>query len=79
MSDSSPKSLPGVVCPQIDQPPRTVPVVKLLFAAPLGEPLHFVPATPPRSEVAGSPRGREADSRVIRVASPYCSAASTAQ
>ena len=27
-----------------DQPPRTVPVVKLLFAAPLGQPLHFVEA-----------------------------------
>ncbi len=27
-----------------DQPPRTVPVVKLLFASPLGEPLHFVEA-----------------------------------
>ena len=27
-----------------DQPPLTVPVVKLLFAAPLGQPLHFVEA-----------------------------------
>jgi len=25
-----------------DQPPLTVPVVKLRFAAPLGQPLHFV-------------------------------------
>ena len=28
-------------------------MVKLLFAAPLGQLLHFVPATPPRSEVVG--------------------------
>jgi hypothetical protein len=28
----------------IDLPPVTVPVVKLLFAAPLGQPLHFVEA-----------------------------------
>jgi hypothetical protein len=27
-----------------DLPPVTVPVVKLLFAAPLGQPLHFVEA-----------------------------------
>ena len=27
-----------------DLPPLTVPVVKLLFAAPLGQPLHFVEA-----------------------------------
>jgi hypothetical protein len=26
----------------VDLPPVTVPVVKLLFAAPLGQPLHFV-------------------------------------
>ena len=30
--------------PQVDLPPVTVPVVKLLFAAPLGQPLHFVEA-----------------------------------
>jgi len=29
---------------QGDLPPVTVPVVKLLFAAPLGQPLHFVEA-----------------------------------
>ena len=28
----------------LDLPPLTVPVVKLLFAAPLGQPLHFVEA-----------------------------------
>ena len=27
-----------------DLPPVTVPVVKFLFAAPLGQPLHFVEA-----------------------------------
>ncbi len=27
-----------------DQPPLTVPVVKLLFVVPLGQPLHFVEA-----------------------------------
>jgi len=30
--------------PEFDLPPVTVPVVKLLFAAPLGQPLHFVEA-----------------------------------
>ena len=29
---------------EFDLPPVTVPVVKLLFAAPLGQPLHFVEA-----------------------------------
>ena len=29
---------------KVDLPPVTVPVVKLLFAAPLGQPLHFVEA-----------------------------------
>ncbi len=29
---------------RLDLPPVTVPVVKLLFAAPLGQPLHFVEA-----------------------------------
>ena len=34
----------GVRVGPCDQPPRTVPIVKLLFASPLGEPLHFVEA-----------------------------------
>jgi hypothetical protein len=42
----------GGVSQDTDLPPVTVPVVKLLFAAPLGQPLHFVPATPTRSKVA---------------------------
>ena len=33
-----------VIYPILYQPPLTVPVVKLLFAAPLGQPLHFVEA-----------------------------------
>ena len=40
-----------------DQPPLTVPVVKLRFAAPLGQPLHFVEAEAERSEVAGLASG----------------------
>jgi len=32
------------LAPKSDLPPVTVPVVKLLFAAPLGQPLHFVEA-----------------------------------
>ena len=34
----------GVTKQTLDLPPVTVPVVKFLFAAPLGQPLHFVEA-----------------------------------
>jgi hypothetical protein len=41
---SCPQRVDNTLPSPIDQPPLTVPAVKLLFAAPLGQPLHFVEA-----------------------------------